>query len=320
VGFNNNAVVERSATPEQSADLLADVGADIDRVQIGWVRLEPAPGVYNFATYDAIYAADLARGIRPLFNFAFAPAWASGGVCPDSVSSCHAPPNSDHYDDAARTAAAIAARYPQAAGIEIWNEPNTRYFWRPGPDPAAYTRLLAACHAAIKAVDPSMAVAGGSMASGMGGSPGKIPAGEFLASMYANGAAGSMDAISAHAYPDPTVASAVDWIDSLVAVRNAAEDAATPVWVTEVGMTTTGVGAVSEAAQATGLAALDGALRSVPAVRMVLFNTLVESPRGAANPETGFGVVATDLRKKPAYCALGASWGAPAACADATGG
>ena len=36
----------------------------------------------------------------------------------------------------------VAQRYPEAAAIEIWNEPNVHWFWRPRPDPARYTELL----------------------------------------------------------------------------------------------------------------------------------------------------------------------------------
>jgi hypothetical protein len=276
--------------------------------------LEPAPGIYKFAPYDAIYAADLARGIEPLFTFAFAPQWANGSVCPDSDGGCHAPPTPDHFVDAARTAAVLAARYPEAAGIEIWNEPNTSYFWRPAPDARAYAALLAACHAAIKAVNPRMPVVGGSMASGIGGSPGKVSGTAFLAAMYANGAAAAMDAISVHTYPDPTADSAVSWVESVRDIRDSAGDGTTPIWVTEVGVTSTGPNAVTEGVQATMLTALDRGLRTLPGVEMVLFHTLFEPPRRTNDPQTGYGLVGSGLRKKPGYCALGAAWGSPTAC------
>ena len=314
VGFNNNAVTDKVASPWVAAELLSGVGAQVDRVQIGWDALEPSPGEYNFATFDAIYQADLARGIRPLFIFAFAPKWASGSVCAGNIPGCHAPPTPQYYDEAARTAAVIAARYPEAAGIEIWNEPNTPYFWQPAPNPAAYTALLIACKKAIEAVDPSMPVAGGAMAAGMAGSPGKIPAPTFLAQMYEHGAAGAMDAISMHTYPDPGADPAVAAVNTIRGVRNAYGDSATPIWITEAGASTTGTGAVSEAGQAQLVGELNRRLQAIPGVRMVLFHTLVEPNRGPVSIETGFGMVSSAGRKKPAYCALGSAWGRPAAC------
>jgi hypothetical protein len=313
VGFNNNSVTDGVATPAEAASLLSAVGADIDRVQINWSDIEPAPGQYRFSTFDAIYQADLAQGIRPVFIFAYAPLWASGTACMTTVG-CHAPPTPDHYGDAAEAAAAIAARYPKAAGIEIWNEPNTPYYWQPSPDPAAYTALLAACHDAIKAVEPNMPVAGGVTASGVGGSPGKIRATWFLSEMYNDGAKGFMDAISMHAYPDPDAASTVAAVNAVKAVRDQYGDSSIPIWVTEIGATTTGSSSVSEDRQAALLSGADEALRATPDVEMVLFHTLIEPNRGATNSETGYGIVTDDLRKKPAYCALGSDWSRPQAC------
>jgi hypothetical protein len=312
VGFNNNAVWDKVATAGQAADLLAGVGADVDRVQINWEQLEPAPGSYQFAKWDAVYAADIAKGIKPLFILGFAPDWADGGVC-DGESSCHAPPAPDFYDDYARTAAALAVRYPQAAGIEIWNEPNAPYFWRPAPDPVAYAELLAVSYAEIKAANPSMPVAGASTASGLSGSVGKIAYTRFISTMLDHGAGSSMDAISMHAYPDPLAGTAVDAVERVQSISSAF-GFELPIWVTETGSTTTGEGALAEADQATLLTALDTQLSAVPGVEMVLFHTLVEPPRGATSPESGYGVVTADGRAKPAYCALGDAWDRPEAC------
>lgn len=44
VGFNNNAVAQGVASPVQVAELIEQVGGDIDRVQIDWDRLEPRRG------------------------------------------------------------------------------------------------------------------------------------------------------------------------------------------------------------------------------------------------------------------------------------
>lgn len=316
-GFSNGATVDRQLPADESARLLGEAGADVDRVQINWAQLEPSPGDFRFGIYDAIYAADLARGIRPLFNFAYAPSWANGGVCPD-VGNCHAPPTPAHYDDAARVAAMIAARYPKAAGIEIWNEPNGAYFWRPKPDPDAYAALLIACSAAIKRVNATIKVVGPATASGPGSlATGKISSADFLGALYLSGAGRALDVISVHAYPDaanPTGSSAAAELDGVRLARDWFGDPSTPIWITETGVTTSGPLAVSEAQQASKLAELDRVLGRAADVGMVLFHTLIEPNHDPAGPDPGYGVVTAGLRRKPAFCSLAVAWGRDASC------
>jgi hypothetical protein len=310
VGFNDNAVTEGVASPERTAQLLAGVGAKVDRVQINWGWIEPEPGRLSMAPYDAIYKADLARGIRPLFNLAFAPPWAAEDGCDASRSHC--PPSPRHYDDAARTAAAIASRFPKSAGIEIWNEPNTPHFWAPRADPVAYARLLAACYAAIKKAVPSMRVAGGSMSSSPFSDAGYVFAPDFLRRIYETEGRGVMDVLSVHDYPEPGDASADSGSDVLEQVRSVRDefgDAKTPIWITETGISTTGDDAVPGEVQALVLLRLYEQLSDEAGVTMVLFHTLVDSPRGPDDAVTGYGIVRRSFRPKPAYCALSAAWG-----------
>ena len=315
VGFNNNAVSQGSVTAEQSADLLAGIGADVDRVQINWARFEPAPGTYDFALSDSIYAADLARGVRPLFILAYAPGWASGSACSGVAGRCLAGPESGYYDDFARAAAALAVRYPQAAGIEVWNEPNLQHFWRPAAHPEGYAALLRETYAAVRQANPAMRVAGGSVGQ-INSDTGTIAAPEFMRRVYAAGAGNAMDALTIHAYAggDPTGGRAVDDVAAVRAVRDATGNASTPLWVTETGASTAGLGALSELDQATRLTLLDGRLRAAAGVEMLLVHTLVDPPADPTSREAGFGVVRADLSKKPSYCALALAWTGSATC------
>ncbi len=310
VGFNDNAVTDRVATPTQVARLLRAVGARIDRVQVNWTTFEPTPGSYRFAPYDAIYRSDLRSGIRPLFIFAYAPGWAAAPGC--DAARFHCPPGPRRFAAAARSAAALAARFPRLAGIEIWNEPNTPFFWAPGADPGAYAALLKACYAAIKRVDPSITVAGASTASTPFSSGGYMRPTDFLAALYRDGAGGDMDAISLHAYPDPgdlSAESAAEEVEAVRSIRDRLGGERTPLWVTETGLSTTGRDAVPDAVQALVLLRLYEKLRDESGVEMVLVHTLIDPPRGAADAETGYGIVRDDLRPKPAYCWLGSAWG-----------
>jgi hypothetical protein len=314
VGFNNNSVAQGLSSPERAAELIAAAGGEIDRVQIDWNLLEPQPGDYRWDAYDAIYRADLERGLRPLFIFAYAPTWANGGVCPVGDRSCHAPPAAAHVDDAARTAAEIARRYPRAAGIEIWNEPNLPYFWRPAPDPVAYAELLERSYEAIKSVDPEMPVAGGSTSDSTIARPGQVEAPDFVGAILEAGAGDSMDALSVHVYPDPADASGRSAVIDLESVARALGDDEKPIWVTETGISTSGPDAVSPEAQSLALVSLYEDLAAVPGVEMVLVHTLVRPAVDPASPEGGFGIVGHDLVPTAAYCALAESWGEADAC------
>ena len=308
-GFNNNAVTEGVASASQSAGLLARMGADVDRVQINWAMLEPARGEYDFAVYDQIYEADLAEGVKPLFIFAFAPGWAAGNApCDTTTLGCHVPPDPEHYEDAARTAAEIARRYPRAAGIEIWNEPNTSHFWAPQPDPDAYAKLLAYAYRAIKEVAPNLPVAGAATASGSGS--GSVPDSDFIRALLAKGGGAAMDALSVHAYPVPGDATGyltAEGVDKLRAIETAG-GSTDPIWVTETGISTTGTEAVSDTDQAATLVRLTQALSGVDGVEMVLVHTLVRQPSALGDAEGGFGVIRSDLSPTPASCALSVEW------------
>ena len=311
VGFNNNAVTQGVATAEQAAERLVQVGADIDRVQINWATLEPSPGVYDFRPYDEVYAADLAAGVKPLLIFAYAPAWAADDYCDANVSSCHLPPTPAHYGDAARTVAAITERYPEAAGIEIWNEPNIAYFWAPGADPVAYAALLEVTADAVKRVDPEMPVVGGSTSSTeVMGRPGYIDAVEFIDAIYAQGAAEAIDALSVHIYTypgPPSVKAALEQVAEIRAIQREHEDDA-PIWVTETGASTTGPEAVSESEQRRFLEALVDRLGRAGGVEMVLLHTLFRRSTDLHDPEVGYGIVDPGGEPLPIFCRLAELW------------
>lgn len=254
--------------------------------------------------------------MRPLFILAYAPGWAAGSACAGVTGRCNAGPAPGYYDDFARAAAALAKRYPEAAGIEVWNEPNLGKFWRPVADPEAYAALLRESFATVRQADPAMPVAGGSVVGHYPPAADSMDAPDFLKRVFDGGAAHAMDAITVHAYAggDVTGERAVRVVDGVRTVRDSWGDPAKPLWVTETGVSTTGANFLSEADQATRLTVLDNRLRAAADVEMLLVHTLIDPPRGATNPETGFGVVRSDLSKKPAYCALALAWAGAASC------
>lgn len=301
-GFADNAVAQGLVSPRRDARLLASAGARIARVQLDWRFAEPRPGEYHLERFDAMYQAYRARRIRMLLIFAYAPPWASARLC---LTACLAPPARAYYGDAARMAARLAERYPRLAGIEIWNEPNTPYYWGAAPDPQDYAELLRACYSAIKAVRPKLPVVGGSLANAT--SAGSVAPAEFLTGILAEGAVSSMDALSIHPYPDPgDVRGDTAWATTTTVIetlRSAGADGL-PVWATELGISTTGENPVTERQQAEALVNAIRRLRSLSQLRMILVHTLIEPKRGLLDRETGFGVVRSNLHPKAAYCQL----------------
>jgi hypothetical protein len=234
-----NAGVPAGVTNDDLATLVKNANLDFARVQASWYEIEPTPDHYYFARMDALYVALVNQGIRPVIQLFTSPSWAIGytqkllGIeqkdngCYGTF--CLEPPSAANYDRWGRFAAQIAKRYPLAAAIEVWNEPNLWGFWHAwSVDPAAYTRLLSAAYDGIKNVttgNPNMRVLGGAI-NGIAlwqhpdqhwactqhanlfqmndcGSSSRwdIPLGDFLDGMLNAGAAAKMDGLSFHAYP-----------------------------------------------------------------------------------------------------------------------
>ncbi len=309
-GFNDNAIRAGLISAADDAALTQRVGADVHRLTLDWRWLEPLRGKFNWTAYDEIYREMRARGIRPLFILMFSPTWALDPATPCSQwhYDCRLPPGRAHQADWERIAAMIAARYPEAAGVEIWNEPNETTFWQTGADPRRYAELLRGAYTAIKRVAPDMRVVGGGPSNRQHLEGTSMTQAEFLRRMYAAGAGGAMDALSVHPYPwalSQTLT--LQSLDQAREARDAAGDRDVPLWVTEIGLSTGGFDryAFSFNDQARGLTDLYRTLDSMDDVDAILFHTLLGADAGPGNREAGYAVLEPDRAAKPAYCALG---------------
>lgn len=234
-----NGGIPAGGTNDDLATLAKNADLDFVRIPAMWYEIEPSQDHYSFARLDALYVALVNQGIRPIITLITSPSWAIGytqkllGVeqkdngC--SGTFCLEPPSPANYDRWSRFAAQIAKRYPLAAAIEVWNEPNLWGFWHSwNVDPSAYTGLLGAAYDGIKNTttgNPSMRVLGGAInnlalwqhpdpswectANGNlfqlsdchSSSRWDISIGDFLDGMLNAGAASKMDGLSFHAYP-----------------------------------------------------------------------------------------------------------------------
>jgi hypothetical protein len=278
-------------------------------VDINWATIQDhGPASYNWAPIDRVVQGATARGLKVLGTINYTPGWAR----PAGTAATHAP------DPATYAAfAATAARHYAALGVhsyEVWNEPNQSGAWTPKPDPAAYTHLLRAAYPAIKSADPQATV----LTGGTGPAPNdgtQIPPLDFLNAIYANGAAGSFDAVAQHPYTFPAYPGETQnwspWYQmygtapSLRSLMIAHGDGAKRIWATEFGAPTYGPGGsyVSEAVQASMVTRAIAVWRTYPWAGPLFFFQGRDLSSNPYSRENFFGFLRYDFSPKPAYAA-----------------
>jgi hypothetical protein len=331
-------------TDQQTVARQRELGAKVTRLFVDWWQVEPQQGVWDWSAVDDQYRQVLAGGLRPLLVVNGAPCWAE--------SNCsllfEAPPAPGLDADWSAYVRAVAMRYPDAVGVEVWNEPNLAAAFYPQADPARYTQLLGEAYAAVKSVNKAMPVISGGVAmndaAGAGG-PGYASR-TFLAGMYAAGARRYMDGLAIHVYPtdlqsggtsiwDPAAMSR--WLEQAKDVTSAAGVPPVPIWITETGVSTsTEPGfppAVTPGQQASDLLSMIRTARADLDVRAVMIHSLQD-----ANPDVvgqlvddltgsllnldisynglqaGVGVFTNTWVPKPAACGLSRAFGGSLAC------
>lgn len=326
------------ASPDDVSARIHELGGTSHRFPVYWRSSEPRGpqnGVhsYDLGAYDEIYRTDMARGIRPLLVVLGSPPWSwdLGALAGGTGGQVFNPPSRDHYGDWRAFIGELVRRYPAAVGVEVWNEPNLAAFWGNGNplvplDPARYVELLREAHAAVKAVDPAMPVLGGSSANVGVTTPGKdMRNADFLRAIYADGAAQAMDGLAIHPYPKaPRENRFQTGIDEARAARDSV-GASTPLWITEVGVSTTGPPweSVSEAQQAEILVDIFNRARAMPDVRALYVHTLTEPVDNPGDDEMGYALVrghgvGSGFPGKPAFFKLRGAVRVKAGSAKAT--
>lgn len=308
-GLSDSSVTAGQMSATSAASTAQPLKPTSMRIAINWAWVQPTDATPNFTTLDAIYNADIADGIHPLITLVGSPAWtwAPGTACPNG--GCIYPPDAQHNADWQNIAAAIAKRYPQAAGIEIWNEPNMTWEWNSGVDPARYTDLLKLAYTAIKAANPHMPVIGGALAADLdpASTSAAQPLAQFLQAMYNDGARGYMDGLSIHPYPGAMdLFYAYQGISDATEIRDANHDSV-PLWITEAGLSTN---QFTQSQQAQMDAELVTALRPYQNLGGLYLSTLVEPPGGT----DGLGLISSSLKQAPAFCSVAAAAGSTYVC------
>jgi hypothetical protein len=215
--FGLNTFLQQEVEPakrERQVQLIAEAGFHWIRQEFPWYDIEIS-GKGNFEDcrfppchpawdkYDQIVGLAEAHGLEIIARLSSPPDWSRSD---GSTWGAFAPP--DNFTDFTDFAAAVAEHYRgHIHYYQIWNEPNIYPEWGNQPaDPEAYTRLLCATYARLKAVDPSLVVLSGVLAptselgadNGTGGN--NLNDFIFLQRMYAAGAKDCFDVLTVQGY------------------------------------------------------------------------------------------------------------------------
>ncbi|MGH2984980.1 MAG: hypothetical protein ACRDK5_12155, partial [Solirubrobacterales bacterium] len=310
-GWSNGAFssAETANLHMQKAGAIMPDSLSANRFHVMWSYVEGVRGTYDWSMSDAQYAAMQKYTKKPIMLLHRAPVWARdpAATCPSGgTERCIYPPLPQFDGDWEAFVKAAVARYPNVSAIEIWNEPNLATFWAPAADPDRYAAILIAAHEAAIAADSSAPVLTGGLypATTNGGN---VSAREFLDQVYATAGAGAFEGIGSHPYAHQASYVERMWtrLDALRAVRDQYGDGATPLWITEAGISTEAAAGVPLDQQGDLLAEL---YRSIEGhdIRSFVIHRLYDI---GSDYWDQYGVLYQDLMPKPAYCELGAAIG-----------
>lgn len=230
---------------DKQLDMMQALGVQNVRIGISWISTQfNENGNFFWGATDYVINEAHRRGMGVLGVLHETPAWA--GSPPLSGT-----PNLEAFG---RFAGAVAERYEgKVSALEVWNEPNGRFFLNP-VSPSNYAAMVKAAYTAIKAhddpddPDDDITVVAGVLGSGRTvGNDFTMNPVDFLQGMYDADVQGYFDAFSFHPYHyDIPFSEGETQSDSpilqLRAIRALMEqygDGALKVWASEYGLPTT---------------------------------------------------------------------------------
>jgi hypothetical protein len=223
---------------DQAVESMSRGGIKRWRAPLFWYLVEKQRGQRDWSDYDRLAATAARQGASLLLVVASCPSWACDDISGPPVT----PDGLAGHHDFVRAAVARYGHngsfwrehpelpYAPVADWQVWNEVNSREFWKPGPDAAAYARFLHDDAGVIRAADPAATV----VLSGLT-NYGQIPLADYLRQLYAQpGFRDSFDVVALHAYAGDTRAVG-GLLDSAHRVMSEAGDGGRPTWITEMG-------------------------------------------------------------------------------------
>jgi hypothetical protein len=231
----------------EASDLNAMAVARIhtDRFLLFWGSVQPSQGSFNWGPTDRLVGALASRGIRAAPAVWGNPDWVGGGSSTSPTFSSLARqawqaflktavarygPGGVYWGNPYHHRFGASATAVPVQSWEIWNEPNLKGYFAPGPSPGEYARLLRISREAIKSRDPRAQIVLGGLAS-----YGDMTAWDFLNRLYAvPGAKQDFDVAALHPYAR-TVDNVRLATGRFRGVMTNHNDRATPLWINELG-------------------------------------------------------------------------------------
>jgi Fibronectin type III domain len=278
------------------------------------------PNEYDWSVtdraYQAMQGAEPER--KPVMVIHDAPDWARDPTATCPVAACTYPPDPDHYDDWQQFVQDAVSRYPNVRAVEVWNEPNRAQFWGPAPDPGRYVEVLALAHDAVAAAGIDVPVIIGGLGPIQSTTATRTSSREFLREIYNRGGADDFEGIGTHEYPttEPLVDDMWHEINRLFAVRDNHDDPGTPLWNTEVSVSSDTTEGFGPERQGTELIRLHRSLEGHDIRSFIIYRFHDTTDNTPMWNHTG--VVDQSLAPKPAYCELGAVIGVACDTSDTT--
>ncbi len=187
---------------QRSLQRVREMGATTIVEFFPWAYAEPAPGQYNWTSFDQIIRHARNQGLHIIARMGLVPDWArpSNGEFQTTLNDLP----EESFDDFATFVAAFAQRYAGVVDdIIIWNEPNLSFEWGYRPvDPLAYTRLLQAVYQPVHEANPAVNIVAAPLAPTLEpeGSPNGLNDLLYLDAMLTGGAANFFDVLGIHTY------------------------------------------------------------------------------------------------------------------------
>jgi hypothetical protein len=206
-----NAFVSLEVAPEVPGRV--PIGAGYHRLwdmAVAWKDVNPAPGVFTWATLDQRVAQAEASGAIPMLVLGLTPQWAaadpSAGDPRWGAGTASPPANMNTFQSYVD---AVVSRYgPRIGAYEVWNEANLPTFWTGTPVQMANMTQIA--YYTIKDKNPGAIVTAASVTTRLRG-----PMKKFVTPyVKALASAGSpIDAFAIHSYPAGTAGPAQRVLD-----------------------------------------------------------------------------------------------------------
>lgn len=300
VGINGSLANTTIPLANSQAKLMEDAYVNYTRENFEWKILEPSKNQFMWGQTDQAVAAANARNINVMGRLLYTAPWASSAPAgtPAADLPYYPPANLKDYTDYVTE---TVHRYKGSVKTwEVWNEVNTSFYWKPGPDAAAYAEMLKAAYTAIKAEDPTATV----VAAGLAGFDFN-----YMETFRAAGGMQYFDALGVHTFVDKTPDAGMGgtWLDGAESYL-AKYAPGKKIWVTEVAWSTCAPTEascnipVTEEQQAQYLyqSYIDAAQRGISSI---MWWNMIEFGN-STNLLDNYGVVEQNGRQKPAYQAL----------------